>query len=144
RREPIGVCAAIIPWNFPLQNAAWKLAAALAAGNSAVLNPAEQTPCPAVELARVCAEAGVPDGVVNVLPGFGPEAGGPLGTSPEVDKAAFTGPTEAGPRGAGPRVARVPPRGRRSRWSPRPRSTRWPSPARPRWASGSPVSPPAR
>jgi aldehyde dehydrogenase (NAD+) len=96
RREPIGVCAAIIPWNFPLQNAAWKLAPALAAGNSVVLKPAEQTPCTAVELARICAEAGVPDGVVNVLPGFGPEAGEPLVTAAEVDKVAFTGSTEVG------------------------------------------------
>jgi aldehyde dehydrogenase (NAD+) len=98
RREPVGVCAGIIPWNFPIQNAAWKLAPALAAGNSVVLKPAEQTPCTAVELARLCAEAGVPDGVVNVLPGFGPEAGEPLVTSPEVDKVAFTGSTEVGKR----------------------------------------------
>jgi aldehyde dehydrogenase (NAD+) len=98
RREPVGVCAGIIPWNFPLQNAAWKLAPALAAGNTIVLKPAEQTPCTAVELAKLCAEAGVPDGVVNVLPGFGPEAGEPLVTSPEVDKVAFTGSTEIGRR----------------------------------------------
>jgi aldehyde dehydrogenase (NAD+) len=98
RREPVGVCAGIIPWNFPIQNAAWKLAPALAAGNTIVLKPAEQTPCTAVELARLCAEAGVPDGVVNVLPGFGPEAGEPLVTSPEVDKVAFTGSTEIGKR----------------------------------------------
>jgi aldehyde dehydrogenase (NAD+) len=98
RREPVGVCAGIIPWNFPLQNAAWKLAPALAAGNTIVLKPAEQTPCTAVELAKLCAEAGVPDGVVNVLPGFGPEAGEPLVTSPEVDKVAFTGSTEIGKR----------------------------------------------
>jgi aldehyde dehydrogenase (NAD+) len=96
RREPVGVCAGIIPWNFPIQNAAWKLAPALAAGNTVVLKPAEQTPCTAVELAKLCAEAGVPDGVVNVLPGFGPEAGEPLVTSPEVDKVAFTGSTEVG------------------------------------------------
>ena len=81
RREPVGVCAGIIPWNFPIQNAAWKLAPALAAGNTVVLKPAEQTPCTAVELAKLCTEAGVPDGVVNVLPGFGPEAGEPLVTS---------------------------------------------------------------
>jgi aldehyde dehydrogenase (NAD+) len=98
RREPVGVCAGIIPWNFPLQNAAWKLAPALAAGNTIVLKPAEQTPCTAVELAKLCAEAGVPDGVVNVLPGYGPEAGEPLVTSPEVDKVAFTGSTEIGKR----------------------------------------------
>jgi aldehyde dehydrogenase (NAD+) len=98
RREPVGVCAAIVPWNFPIQNAAWKLAPALAAGNTVVLKPAEQTPCTAVELAKLCSEAGVPDGVVNVLPGFGPEAGEPLVTSPEVDKVAFTGSTEVGRR----------------------------------------------
>ncbi|HEX5879098.1 MAG TPA: aldehyde dehydrogenase family protein, partial [Actinomycetota bacterium] len=98
RREPVGVCAAIVPWNFPIQNAAWKLAPALAAGNTVVLKPAEQTPCTAVELAKLCSEAGVPDGVVNVLPGFGPEAGEPLVTSPEVDKVAFTGSTEVGKR----------------------------------------------
>src|SRR6266545_2208367 len=98
RREPVGVCAGIVPWNFPIQNAAWKLAPALAAGNTMVLKPAEQTPCTAVELAKLCAEAGVPDGVVNVVPGFGPEAGEPLVASPEVDKVAFTGSTEVGRR----------------------------------------------
>ena len=96
RREPVGVVAAIIPWNFPLQNAAWKLAPALAAGCTVVLKPAEQTPCTAVELAKLCAEAGVPDGVVNVVTGFGPEAGEPLVTDPRVDKVAFTGSTEVG------------------------------------------------
>src|SRR6266511_3656285 len=96
RREPVGVCAGIVPWNFPIQNAAWKLALALAVGNTMVLKPAEQTLCTAVELARLCAEVGVPDGVVNVLPGFGPEAGEPLVTSRGVDKVAFTGSTEVG------------------------------------------------
>ena len=96
--KPIGVAGQIIPWNFPLLMAAWKLAPALAAGNTVVLKPAEQTPCTAVELAKLCTEAGVPDGVVNVLPGFGPEAGEPLVTSPEVDKVAFTGSTEVGKR----------------------------------------------
>ncbi len=98
RREPVGVCAGIVPWNFPIQNAAWKIAPALAAGNTIVLKPAEQTPCTAVELGKLCAEAGVPDGVVNVLPGFGPEAGEPLVTSPGVDKVSFTGSTEVGRR----------------------------------------------
>jgi aldehyde dehydrogenase (NAD+) len=98
RREPVGVCAGIIPWNFPIQNAAWKVAPALAAGNSIVLKPAEQTPCTAVELARLCTEAGVPDGVLNVLPGYGPEAGEPLVASPGVDKVAFTGSTAVGRR----------------------------------------------
>jgi aldehyde dehydrogenase (NAD+) len=107
RREPVGVCAGIIPWNFPIQNAAWKLAPALAAGNTVVLKPAEQTPCTAVELAKLCTEAGVPDGVVNVLPGFGPEAGEPLVTSPGVDKVAFTGSTEVGRRVAALAAATV-------------------------------------
>jgi aldehyde dehydrogenase (NAD+) len=98
RREPVGVCAGIVPWNFPIQNAAWKVAPALAAGNTVVLKPAEQTPCTAVELGVLCAEAGVPDGVANVLPGFGPEAGEPLVTSPGVDKVSFTGSTEVGRR----------------------------------------------
>ncbi len=98
RREPVGVAAGIVPWNFPIQNAAWKLAPALAAGCTMILKPAEQTPCTAVELAKLCAEAGVPDGVVNALPGFGPEAGEPLVTAPEVDKVAFTGSTEVGKR----------------------------------------------
>jgi aldehyde dehydrogenase (NAD+) len=98
RREPVGVAAGIVPWNFPIQNAAWKLAPALAAGCSMILKPAEQTPCTAVELAKLCAEAGVPDGVVNLLTGFGPEAGEPLVASPGVDKIAFTGSTEVGKR----------------------------------------------
>jgi Aldehyde dehydrogenase family len=92
------VAAGIVPWNFPIQNAAWKLAPALAAGCSMILKPAEQTPRTAVELAKLCADAGVPDGVVNKLPGFGPEAGEPLVTSPGVDKIAFTGSTEVGKR----------------------------------------------
>src|SRR4029450_3610463 len=98
RREPVGVCAGIIPWNFPIQNAAWKLAPALAAGNTVVLKPAEQTPCTAVELAKLCTEAGVPDGVVNVLPGFGPAAGAPLVTPPAVAQVPSTGSPEVGRR----------------------------------------------
>lgn len=90
-REPIGVCGAIIPWNYPLLMAAWKIAPALACGNTVVLKPAEQTPITAMELAVICAEVGVPDGVVNVLPGFGETAGAALAAHTDVDKIAFTG-----------------------------------------------------
>ena len=95
-REPIGVCAAIIPWNFPLQMAAWKLSMALAAGNSVVLKPAEETPCTALRLAEILRDAGVPDGVVNVIPGPGPGTGEELASNPGVDKVAFTGSTGVG------------------------------------------------
>ncbi|KAA5830193.1 aldehyde dehydrogenase family protein [Saccharopolyspora hirsuta] len=95
RREPVGVCALITPWNFPLMIAAWKLAPALACGNTAILKPAEQTPLSTVELARLCAEAGVPAGVVNCLTG-GPDAGRALAEHPAVDKVSFTGSTEVG------------------------------------------------
>lgn len=90
-REPIGVVGLIIPWNYPLLMAAWKLAPALACGNTAILKPAEQTPATAMELARICAEAGVPDGVINILPGYGETAGAALTAHPGVDKIAFTG-----------------------------------------------------
>jgi len=90
-REPIGVVGLIIPWNYPLLMAAWKLAPALACGNTAILKPAEQTPATAMELARICAEAGVPDGVINILPGYGETAGAALTAHPDVDKVAFTG-----------------------------------------------------
>ena len=90
-REPIGVTGLIIPWNYPLLMAAWKIAPALACGNTAVLKPAEQTPITAMELAQICAEAGVPEGVVNVVPGFGETAGAALTAHPGVDKIAFTG-----------------------------------------------------
>ena len=95
-REPIGVVGQIIPWNFPLLMAAWKLGPALATGNCVVLKPAEQTPLSALLLARVIAEAGVPDGVVNVITGFGESAGAPLAAHDGVDKVAFTGSTEVG------------------------------------------------
>jgi aldehyde dehydrogenase (NAD+) len=98
RREPIGVCAAITPWNFPLQMAAWKIAPAIAAGNSVILKPASYTPLSSIELGRICAEAGLPEGVVNVLPGPGGAVGEALVTSPLVDKVAFTGSTEVGKR----------------------------------------------
>jgi phenylacetaldehyde dehydrogenase len=95
-REPIGVVGQIIPWNFPLLMAAWKLGPALAAGNCVVLKPAEQTPLSALLLAELIAEAGVPDGVVNVVPGFGETAGAALAAHMDVDKVAFTGSTEVG------------------------------------------------
>ena len=95
-REPLGVVGQIIPWNFPLLMAAWKLGPALATGNCVVLKPAEQTPLTALRLAELIAEAGVPDGVVNVVPGFGETAGAALAAHKDVDKVAFTGSTEVG------------------------------------------------
>ena len=95
-REPVGVCGGIIPWNFPLIMAAWKVAPALAFGNTVVLKPAEQTPLTALRLAQICLEAGVPEGVVNVVTGFGEEAGAALAAHMDVDKIAFTGSTEVG------------------------------------------------
>jgi phenylacetaldehyde dehydrogenase len=95
-REPVGVVGQIIPWNFPLLMAAWKLAPALTTGNTAVLKPAEQTPLTALLLAQLIAEAGVPEGVVNVVTGFGETAGAALAAHPLVDKVAFTGSTEVG------------------------------------------------
>src|SRR5450432_1322272 len=95
-REPIGVVGQIIPWNFPLLMAAWKLGPALATGNCVVLKPAEQTPLSALFLAELIAEAGVPNGVVNVVTGFGETAGAALAAHDGVDKVAFTGSTEVG------------------------------------------------
>jgi len=95
-REPVGVVGQIIPWNFPLQMASWKLAPALASGNTAILKPAEQTPLTALRLGELICEAGFPDGVVNVVPGFGETAGASLVAHPDVDKIAFTGSTEVG------------------------------------------------
>ena len=95
-REPVGVVGQIIPWNFPLLMAAWKLGPALTTGNTVVLKPAEQTPLTAIRLAGILAEAGVPDGVVNVVTGFGETAGAALAAHPMVDKVAFTGSTEVG------------------------------------------------
>ncbi|GAA3842600.1 aldehyde dehydrogenase family protein [Amycolatopsis tucumanensis] len=94
-REPVGVCAQIIPWNFPLVMAAFKLAPALAAGNTVILKPAEQTPLTALLLGELFCEAGFPDGVVNILTGFG-DAGAALAAHDDVDKVAFTGSTEVG------------------------------------------------
>ncbi len=96
RREPVGVVGQIIPWNFPLLMAAWKLGPALATGCTVVLKPAEQTPLSALLLAELIAEAGFPEGVVNVVPGYGETAGAALAAHSDVDKIAFTGSTEVG------------------------------------------------
>jgi acyl-CoA reductase-like NAD-dependent aldehyde dehydrogenase len=95
-REPVGVAAQIIPWNFPIVMAAWKLAPALAAGCTLVMKPAKQTPLTALALGQLCAEAGVPEGVVNIVTGSGPIIGAALVRHPGVDKVAFTGSTEVG------------------------------------------------
>ena len=95
-REPVGVVGQIIPWNFPLLMAAWKLAPALAAGCTVVLKAAEQTPMSALRLAELFQEAGFPNGVVNILTGFGETAGAAIAAHPDVDKVAFTGSTEVG------------------------------------------------
>ena len=95
-REPLGVVAAIVPWNYPLIITAWKLGAALATGNSVVLKPASQSPLSALHLAGLAAEAGLPDGVLNVVPGPGAEVGNALARHPGVDKIAFTGSTAVG------------------------------------------------
>ena len=95
-REPVGVVGQIIPWNFPLMMASWKLGPALATGCTVVLKPAEQTPLTALRLGELIAEAGIPDGVVNIVPGYGETAGAALAAHPDVDKVAFTGSTEVG------------------------------------------------
>lgn len=95
-RQPLGVVGCIVPWNYPLLMTAWKIAPALAAGNSVVLKPAEQSPLSAVLLARLFIEAGGPAGVLNVVNGFGPEAGKALALHPDVEKIAFTGSVEIG------------------------------------------------
>jgi phenylacetaldehyde dehydrogenase len=95
-REPVGVVGQIIPWNFPLLMAAWKLGPALATGCTIVLKPAEQTPLSALRLGELVAEAGFPEGVINIVPGYGETAGAALAAHPDVDKVAFTGSTEVG------------------------------------------------
>jgi gamma-glutamyl-gamma-aminobutyraldehyde dehydrogenase len=97
-REPLGVIGAVTPWNFPLDLAVWKVAPALAVGNSVVLKPAEQAPLSSLRLAELAVEAGLPPGVLNVIPGLGPTAGARLGLHPDVDVLAFTGSTETGKR----------------------------------------------
>jgi aldehyde dehydrogenase (NAD+) len=96
RHEPIGVIGQIIPWNYPLLMQAWKLAPALATGNTVVMKPAEQTPLSALRLGELIVEAGFPEGVVNLLPGFGSTAGAAIARHMDVDKVAFTGSTEVG------------------------------------------------
>ena len=95
-REPVGVVAAIVPWNFPLIMAAWKIGPALAAGNSLILKPSEKSPLSAIRIASLAAEAGIPDGVFNVLPGFGHTAGQALALHMDVDCVGFTGSTRTG------------------------------------------------
>ncbi|MBP0583459.1 aldehyde dehydrogenase [Labrys sp. LIt4] len=96
RREPLGVIGAIVPWNYPLIITAWKIGPALVAGNSLVLKPAEQSPLSALRLGELARQAGLPDGVLNVVPGFGEKAGKPLALHPDVDMISFTGSTEVG------------------------------------------------
>ncbi len=97
-REPVGVVGAIVPWNYPMIMAAWKLGPALAAGNSVVLKPSEKSPLTAMRLAELALEAGLPEGVFNVVPGYGPEAGEALALHPDVDALGFTGSTRTGRR----------------------------------------------
>uniref|UniRef100_A0A6Q2X801 Aldehyde dehydrogenase domain-containing protein n=1 Tax=Esox lucius TaxID=8010 RepID=A0A6Q2X801_ESOLU len=96
KHEPIGVCGAIIPWNFPLLMFMWKVAPALCCGNTVVIKPAEQTPLTALHVGALIKEAGFPPGVVNIVPGFGPTAGGAIASHMGVDKVAFTGSTKVG------------------------------------------------
>ena len=96
RHEPVGVVGQIIPWNFPLLMQAWKLGPALATGNTVVLKPAEQTPLSALRIGELAVEAGFPPGVLNILPGYGPTAGGAITRHMDIDKVAFTGSTEVG------------------------------------------------
>jgi acyl-CoA reductase-like NAD-dependent aldehyde dehydrogenase len=95
-REPVGVCGQIIPWNGPIAMLAWKVAPALACGNVSILKPAEQTPLTALRLGELILEAGVPEGVVNIITGFGETAGAAIASHPDIDKVAFTGSTEVG------------------------------------------------
>ena len=94
RREPVGVAGQVIPWNFPILMVAWKWGPALAAGCTIVMKPAEQTPLTCLRLARLAQKAGIPDGVINVVPGFGPTAGAAIVKHPGIDKVAFTGSGE--------------------------------------------------
>ncbi|MBI4249797.1 MAG: aldehyde dehydrogenase [Elusimicrobia bacterium] len=97
-RQPMGVCGLVVPWNFPIMITAWKLAPALACGNTAVIKPASYTPLTALRLAQLCEEAGIPEGVVNVVPGPGDVAGQALAAHPGVAKISFTGETATGER----------------------------------------------
>ena len=91
RKEPVGVVGQIIPWNFPMLMVAWKWGPALAAGCTIVMKPAEQTPLTCLRMARLAQKAGIPDGVINVVPGYGPTAGAAVVKHPGIDKVAFTG-----------------------------------------------------
>ena len=95
-REPVGVCGQIIPWNGPVAMFAWKIAPALACGNVCIIKPAEQTPLTALFLGELIQEAGIPEGVVNIITGFGETAGAAIASHPDIDKVAFTGSTEVG------------------------------------------------
>src|SRR3546814_4885950 len=95
-REPLGVVGAVAPWNFPLLMAAWKMGPALVTGNSMVVKPAEQSPLTMIRVAELAVEAGLPEGVLNVVPGFGETAGQALGRHMDVDAIAFTGSGEVG------------------------------------------------
>src|SRR5690625_2339126 len=95
-KEPLGVVGAIVPWNFPLMIAMWKIAPALAAGNTIVIKPSEFTPTSILEMARIFQEEGLPDGVINVVPGYGADAGNALAAHKDVDKVTFTGSTTTG------------------------------------------------
>jgi len=96
RRVPLGVVGAVVPWNYPLDMAMWKCAPALATGNSIILKPAEQSPLSALRFAELAAEAGLPDGVLNVVPGYGETAGKAIGMHNDIDCVSFTGSTEVG------------------------------------------------
>jgi gamma-glutamyl-gamma-aminobutyraldehyde dehydrogenase len=95
-REPLGVVGCVLPWNFPLMMLAWKIAPALAGGNSVIVKPAEQTSMTALRVAELATEAGIPPGVLNVLPGEGPDVGEPMGRHLDIDAISFTGSTEVG------------------------------------------------
>jgi len=95
-REPAGIAACVLPWNFPLMMLAWKIGPALASGNCVIVKPAEQTSMSALKVAELAAEADIPDGVLNVLPGEGPEVGEPIGRHPDIQVVSFTGSTEIG------------------------------------------------
>ncbi len=97
-REPIGIVGCILPWNFPMLMLAWKIGPALAAGNSVIVKPAEQTPLTALRIAELAMEAGLPRGVLQVLPGDGPTTGQPIGLHQDIDMVSFTGSTETGRR----------------------------------------------
>jgi phenylacetaldehyde dehydrogenase len=106
-REPVGVCAGIIPWNGPLTMAAWKIAPALACGNTVILKPAEQSPLSALRFGELVSECGLPDGVVNIVTGLGETAGAAIAAHPGIDKVSFTGSTETGKKILGASVGNL-------------------------------------